>query len=56
MDVFTENKRVVLTLQTKEFGRVAYVLVGAMLVGSILITASRGATVMCPRKRVWPPH
>lgn len=38
LDVFGENVRTVVTLQTEEYGNVEIVLVGAMMVGSILIS------------------
>ncbi|KAG0216898.1 hypothetical protein BGX31_000438 [Mortierella sp. GBA43] len=40
-DVYGENKRVVSTIETKEFGTVAYVAIGAMMVGSILLTTDK---------------
>jgi len=36
--VFTENKREYTLISSQEFGVVAYVIIGAMLVGSIKIT------------------
>ncbi|KCV73392.1 hypothetical protein H696_00930 [Fonticula alba] len=38
IDVLTDNKRVVLVIDSPEFGLVAYVIVGAMMVGSIVFT------------------
>ncbi|KAF9949267.1 hypothetical protein BGZ65_007452 [Modicella reniformis] len=40
LDVYGENKRVVSTIQSKEFGTVAYVAIGAMMVGSINLTTN----------------
>lgn len=45
VDVFTENKRSILWLDTPEFGRVAFVAVGATLVGSIVWTVGPGDAV-----------
>ncbi|KAF8944289.1 hypothetical protein BGZ47_004430 [Haplosporangium gracile] len=45
LDVYGENKRVVSTIQSREFGTVAYVAIGAMLVGSIVLTTQGGQTV-----------
>jgi phosphatidylserine decarboxylase len=39
LDVFGENIRTIVTLETAEYGIVEVVLVGAMMVGSIIITA-----------------
>lgn len=39
LDVFGENVRTVVQMETKEYGIVEIVLVGAMMVGSIIITA-----------------
>jgi len=44
-DVFTVNKRSVMILETPEFGTVAFVAIGATLVGSIVWTASVGDSV-----------
>jgi hypothetical protein len=41
--VFGENARTVVWMDSKEFGKVAVVCVGAMLVGSIIITAQVGS-------------
>lgn len=43
IDVFGENARTIVWLESKEFGKVAVVCVGAMLVGSIIITAKVGS-------------
>ncbi|KAF9280026.1 hypothetical protein BGZ68_007547 [Mortierella alpina] len=45
LDVYGENKRVVSTIESKEFGTVAYVAIGAMMVGSIVLTTEAGQTV-----------
>jgi len=45
IDVFTENKRSYTVISSKEFDKVAYVIIGAMLVGSIIITSPQGTQV-----------
>ncbi|KAG0343842.1 hypothetical protein BG004_004962 [Podila humilis] len=45
LDVYGENKRVVSTIESKEFGTVAYVTIGAMMVGSIVLTTKGGQAV-----------
>lgn len=45
LDVFGENVRTVVTMETEEYGSVEIVLVGAMMVGSILITAELNSHV-----------
>lgn len=45
LDVFGENVRTVVTMETLEYGFVEIVLVGAMMVGSILITVELNQTV-----------
>ncbi|KAF8985000.1 hypothetical protein BGZ46_006290 [Entomortierella lignicola] len=45
LDVYGENKRIVSTIESKEFGTVAYVAIGAMMVGSIILTTQAGQTV-----------
>ncbi len=45
IDVLTENARTVVMLDSPIFGKVAYVAVGAMMVGSILITCKAGQTL-----------
>ncbi|RCI03615.1 hypothetical protein CU098_008171 [Rhizopus stolonifer] len=45
IDVFGENARTVVWIDSKEFGKVAVVCVGAMLVGSIIITAQVGSEI-----------
>ena len=42
IDVLTDNARTVVLLESEEFGKVAYVAIGAMLVGSIVITQKEG--------------
>lgn len=44
-DVFTVNKRSVMVLETPEFGTVAFIAIGATLVGSIVWTAQAGSSV-----------
>lgn len=41
-NVFTENKRTVSIISTKEFGKVAFVAIGATMVGSISFTKKEG--------------
>lgn len=45
IDVYTENARTVCLIDSDHFGRVAYVAIGAMMVGSIVITAKGGGRV-----------
>lgn len=45
LDVYGENKRVVSTIESQEFGTVAYVAIGAMMVGSIVLTTQGGQKV-----------
>ncbi|CUS24509.1 LAQU0S17e00518g1_1 [Lachancea quebecensis] len=45
LDVFGENVRVVVPIHSKEFGTILYVAVGAMMVGSIILTCKEGDTV-----------
>lgn len=45
LDVYGENVRVIVPIQTQEFGTVVMVAVGAMMVGSTVITVEEGATV-----------
>ncbi|KAG0207009.1 hypothetical protein BGX28_001659 [Mortierella sp. GBA30] len=45
LDVYGENKRVVSTIESKEFGTVAFVAIGAMMVGSIVLTTKGGQEV-----------
>jgi phosphatidylserine decarboxylase len=42
IDVYTENARTVCLIESEQFGKVAFVAVGAMMVGSIVITATGG--------------
>ncbi|CAG8465566.1 6085_t:CDS:2, partial [Acaulospora colombiana] len=39
LDVYGENKRIVSYIQSLQFGKVAYVAIGAMMVGSIVLTS-----------------
>ncbi|KAG5525954.1 hypothetical protein RHGRI_032300 [Rhododendron griersonianum] len=41
-NVFTENKRVVSIISTRDFGKVAFVAIGATMVGSITFTKKKG--------------
>uniref|UniRef100_A0A1D1YH95 Phosphatidylserine decarboxylase proenzyme 2 n=1 Tax=Anthurium amnicola TaxID=1678845 RepID=A0A1D1YH95_9ARAE len=41
-NVFTENKRVVSIISTKDFGKVAFVAIGATMVGSITLAKKEG--------------
>jgi phosphatidylserine decarboxylase len=45
LDVYGENIRVIVPVDTQEFGRVMVVCVGAMMVGSTIITAKKGQKV-----------
>ena len=45
VDVYTDNKRVVWMLESEEFGTVALVIIGAMMVGSIILTAKEGQKI-----------
>jgi phosphatidylserine decarboxylase len=45
VNVFTENKRVICELETREFGKVIVIPVGATMVGSIVFLARDGAEV-----------
>ena len=45
LDVFGENIRVVFPIESDEFGTVMVVCVGAMMVGSTVITASAGGQI-----------
>ncbi|GFY89169.1 phosphatidylserine decarboxylase 2 [Actinidia rufa] len=41
-NVFTENKRAVAIISTRDFGKVAFVAIGATMVGSITFTKKKG--------------
>ena len=43
--MYGENVRVVVPIETEQFGRVMVVCVGAMMVGSTIITAKKGQQV-----------
>lgn len=45
LDVYGENVRIVVPIDTAEFGRVMVICVGAMMVGSTVITRSEGEEV-----------
>ncbi|CAO3617775.1 unnamed protein product [Cunninghamella blakesleeana] len=42
LDVYGDNARSIVRMETEEFGKVAIVCIGAMMVGSIIITAEVG--------------
>lgn len=46
IDVYTENVRKICFIESKEFGTVAFVMVGAMMVGSINLTTEKGQHVV----------
>ncbi|KXS13885.1 hypothetical protein M427DRAFT_100089, partial [Gonapodya prolifera JEL478] len=45
VDVYGENKRTVTYVESEQFGRIAYVCVGAMMVGSIVLTSKEGQRI-----------
>jgi phosphatidylserine decarboxylase len=45
LDVYGENVRVIVPIDTERFGRMFVVCVGAMMVGSTVITAKKGQKV-----------
>jgi phosphatidylserine decarboxylase len=45
LDVYGENIRTIVPIDTQVFGRVIVVCVGAMMVGSTVITAKKGQKV-----------
>jgi hypothetical protein len=45
LDVYGENVRVIVPIDTEQFGRMIVVCVGAMMVGSTVITAKKGQKV-----------
>jgi phosphatidylserine decarboxylase len=45
VDVFTSNKRIVVLIDSASFGLMAFIAVGATLVGSIHLTVSEGSKV-----------
>ncbi|KAF9365473.1 hypothetical protein BGX34_009902 [Mortierella sp. NVP85] len=45
LDVYGENRRMISTIESKEFGTVAYCSIGAMMVGSIVLTTTPGHEV-----------
>jgi len=45
VDVFCGNKRLVIPIQTQEFGQVCFIAVGATMVGTINMTVEPGQTV-----------
>ncbi|CCF60451.1 hypothetical protein KAFR_0K00950 [Kazachstania africana CBS 2517] len=42
LDVFGENIRVIIPIETEEFGQILFIPVGAMMVGSIILTCKKG--------------
>ncbi|KAJ1965932.1 phosphatidylserine decarboxylase [Dispira parvispora] len=44
LDVYGENVRVINVIDSPQFGRVAFVSIGAMMVGSVVITSETGKT------------
>ncbi|KAJ1657063.1 phosphatidylserine decarboxylase [Dispira simplex] len=44
LDVYGENVRVINLIDSPQFGRVAFVSIGAMMVGSVVITSETGKT------------
>jgi len=44
-DVFTQNKRAIMWIQTEQFGRIPFIAIGATLVGSIRWTKEAGEVV-----------
>lgn len=51
IDVFGENKRLVVEIDSPEFGTVVYVIIAAVQVGSITMTTKEGQAV----SKVMPP-
>lgn len=45
VDVYTENKRTRVTIDSPQFGEVMFIAVGATMVGSIVMTQKEGAEV-----------
>jgi phosphatidylserine decarboxylase len=45
INVYTENVRMVHYVESEHFGRVAIITIGAMMVGSIIITSTSGSPV-----------
>ncbi|EDO17267.1 hypothetical protein Kpol_538p27 [Vanderwaltozyma polyspora DSM 70294] len=45
LDVFGENVRVLIPIETQEFGPILLIAVGAMMVGSIILTCKEGQTI-----------
>jgi phosphatidylserine decarboxylase len=45
IDVYSNNKRIVTTIDSPEFGQVVFVAIGATMVGSICLTATPGQQV-----------
>jgi phosphatidylserine decarboxylase len=45
IDIFTENRRIVIMVESEEFGRCAVVAIGAMMVGSVVVGVKEGERV-----------
>ena len=45
VDVFTENARTVTLIESPQYGKVAFISIGAMMVGSIVITTEIGSEI-----------
>lgn len=46
LDVFGENVRTIVTIRTKDFGNIYFIAVGAMMVGSIVLTKDTGYEIL----------
>ena len=58
IDVYDCNKRAILELDTPQFGEVLYIMIAAVQVGSIKLTAGSGESVkkVRPLTRALPPR
>ena len=54
IDVFGENKRLVVEIDSEAFGSVVYVIIAAVQVGSITMTTKEGQRVSKVGKLRWP--
>ena len=54
IDVFGENKRLVVEIDSEAFGSVVYVIIAAVQVGSITMTTKEGQRVSKVGKPRWP--
>lgn len=52
IDVFGQNKRLVMDIETEEFGSVVYVIIAAVQVGSIVMSVKEGQRVSKVRCRL----